>query len=575
MACGTFRGYKLACGMFLFRLWDVGGDCLFMAALRRRRLELWKTSDMKTKHCSELLSLFALLFLGASLSAQTMPQDNWRYNQHQFTGPDPSQILRSIAIGSGGVYVGRGSPATAIWQFKENGVYIRQFGTFGAIRGIACDSAGNVYVLDAGNSTIKAFDPNGNALRQWGSAGTNDAQFNLTVDATTMLAVDPNDQIYACDPGNRRVQVFDTQGVILRKWGVAGSLPGQFPANYPQAIAASPNGWIYSNCSKMSIFDSSGNYIKLPAVPKCDAWDGTGYGIDNSVAVSTDGILLCKLTTYNGSSNPFFACVDLNSGRFFSFAFSPSSIAFNKRGDLYAITGLQVQIYEREYSSVQNPPTPPALPEPIVLAVAQRANTAWLDVDYKVVHAESSNVTAAALAFINGGNTLSAAVPMSTFMEGTASNLGANVPCNTNLRFTWNMGADWSIDFAQIQVEVLAKDTRNLMGFHWITVPTDGTNTAFQASSAPVPESELLSVWYWFIATHNPGVTFANGIVRGVTGGYAGQTLASDAGTTSLGRTFAYSQMGVRAITQAEINRINAGSYGFTSVSANTVVKLP
>jgi hypothetical protein len=242
---------------------------------------------------------------------------------------------------------------------------------------------------------------------------------------------------------------------------------------------------------------------------------------------------------------------------------------------VYSIEGNSVRIYEREYSSVQNPPTPPAIPEPIVLATTQRTNTAWLDVDYEVAHADGSNVTAGALAFINGGNSLSAAVQMNTFMENTATNLGAVVPSNTKLRFTWNMGADWSIDYAQIQVEVLAKDNRNLMGFHWITVPSDGTNAAVQICSSPVPESELRSIWYWFICTHNPGISFASGSVTGVGGAYDGQLLANDSGTTAAGRSFAYAQMNVRAITQVEIDRANAGNFGFSAVSANSVVKLP
>jgi hypothetical protein len=528
---------------------------------------------MKMKHCSERLCIFALLFLGASLSAQTMPQDNWRYNQHQFSGPDPSQSLRSIAIGSGGVYVGRGSPATAIWQFQENGVYMRQFGTFGAIRGIACDSVGNVYVLDAGDSTIKAFDKDGNALRQWGSAGTNDSEFSFSVDGNTMLTVGTNDEIYVCDPGNSRVQVFDTQGGFLRKWGVAGSLPGQFGTDYPRLIAASQKGMIYVSDPQLAIFDSAGNFIKQIMDLR---FDHPIY----VTALSADDIFMFNYYAWNCDGNYF---------RFYdeSFAFFRDTVArtlsgfvaggsaFSKRGDIFSIAGTQVQIIEREYSSVQNPPTPPAVPLPVVFSVSQRTNTAWLDIDFQITDADSSNVAAGVLAFVNGGNTLSAAVPMSTFMEGTGSNIGTNVPTGTKLHLTWNMGADWSIDFAQIQVEVLAKDSRNLMGFHWITVPSDGVNPAFQACRSPVPESELLSVWYWLIASHCPGITFAGCTVTGVGGDYDGLLLANDSGTTAAGRAFAYSQMHVRAITQAEINRINAGNYGFISVDANTVVKLP
>jgi len=517
----------------------------------------------------------AVVLWGGALTAQTMPQDNWRSNQHQFSAPDPTVTLSSIAIGTGGVYVGFIGPASnSIGQFQENGVFIRQFGTFGGIRGIACDSTGNVYVLDAGDSTVKVFDQDGSPLRQWGSFGTNDGQFSLTVaNATTAITVGTNDQIYVCDPGNSRVQVFDKLGNLLRKWGTLGSSPVN--------IAACPDGRIYVNNPTPTFFDSSGNWIRT-LQPLFDA-DRNGYGFSPISCLCTfpDGLVLAgyrdnnflwliRLDASDNQVGPSFYQTYVNSPSL------PQSAAIDRRGDLYANFGNVVQITEREYSSVQNPPTPPAIPLPMVLNVSQRPNTAWLDVDFRITDADSTNVAATALAFVNGGNTLSAAVPMSTFMENTATNLGANTPANTNLHITWNMGADWSIDYAQVQVEVLANDGRGLMGFHWITVPTDGTNAAFQASSAAVPESELLSVWYWLIATHNPGILFTNGTVMGLGGAFDGQLLSNDAGgTTVAGRAFAYSQMGVRAITPAEIARAGAGSYGFSSVNANSVVKLP
>ena len=534
---------------------------------------------------SRWLGALALGGWAASLAAQQMPQDNWRYNQHQFSAPDPTVTLSSIAIGKGGVYVGFfGTLTNSIGQFQENGVFIRQFGTFGGIRGIACDSAGNVYVLDAGDSTVKAFDKDGNYLRQWGGAGTNDGQFRLTVDfAKTAITVDTNDQIYVCDPGNTLVQVFDGQGNFLRKWGTPGGAPSQFRPGSPVGIAASPYGRFYVNTidernfpTTASVFDGSGNFVRLVNID--------GYYVTETLCISPDGLLLL-VTASKGDWTGRLGIYDTDD-RSLGIAYyalgsvggnyhGPTCVALNKRGDMYSILQNKVEIMEREYSSVQNPPTPPALPLPIVLSVSQRTNTAWLDVDYQVTHAEASNVMAAALAFINGSNTLSTAVLMSTFVENTATNLGPNVRSNTKLRFTWNMGADWSIDFAQIQVEVLAKDSRNLMGFHWITVPADGTNPALQISSAPVPESELLSVWYWLIATHSLGMSFANGTVTGLGGAYTGQLLANDSGTTSLGRAFAYERMNVRAITAEEITRANAGRYGFTSVDANSVVKLP
>ncbi len=453
---------------------------------------------------SRWLGALALGGWAASLAAQTMPQDNWRYNQHEFSSPSPANLLRSVAIGSGGVYVGEAgstanSSATRVLQFTDKGVFVRRFGaSFAFIAGITTDATGTVYILDVTNASLAVivFDQDGNFLRRWRSPGSGDGQFGgfspNACSHTSMVSANKSNEVFVCDPGNSRVQVFDSNGNFLRKWGQLGELPAQFEADQPKAIAVSDSGKVYvgryqAACSYggstfIRLFDSQGNY--MTATGTMGQQDG------NSLAVASDGLVFADLGGWNS------CCSSCSGGIVLDSSFASVSVigvraqgaAFSKRGDLYAVSGTKVRIYEREYSSVQSPPTPPALPEPIVLGTAQRTNTAWLDVDYQVTHADGSNVTVAALAFVNGGNTLSAAVPMSTFMENTATNLGANVPSNTQRRFTWNMGADWSIDFAQIQVEVLAKDNRNLMGFHWITVPSDGTNPAIQVSSAPVPE---------------------------------------------------------------------------------------
>ena len=530
---------------------------------------------MRIKHLLRLYCFLGLAWLATTGYGQQMPQDNWRNNNHQFTGPNPNNYLYMMAIGAGGVYVseGAGWPGTSVLQFDEHGSFIRRFSTnFAKIGGIACDPAGYVYVVDRELCQVSVFDQNGIFLRAWGSAGNGDGQFNLTYSGwgvMSLLAVDKDSQVYVCDPGNSRVQVFDTNGNFLRKWGVQGNLPTQFGAGFPSVIAVSEDGNVYvlSRPSTMSVFRMDGTYqTSAGIVSPIDAF-----------SVTPDGLVI--VYSYFGGDGDFYLHRIYDSGLTMVGAFdglyAPYWIAINRRGDVYEIRDHYVAIYEREYSSVRNPPTPLALPEPVVLAMSQRTNTAWLDVDYQVIHVAASNVTAAALAFVNGVNSLSYVVQMNTFMENTSTNLGANMPSNTKLHFTWNMGADWSIDFGQIQVEVLAKDNRNLMGFHWITVPSDGANPAFQVSSAPVPESELLSVWYWLVATHNCGVAFTNGTVTGQAGDFDGQLLANGYGTTTAGRFFAYSQMNVRAITPSEITRANAGRYGFSSVDVNSVVKLP
>jgi hypothetical protein len=529
-----------------------------------------------------------------------MPQDNWRFDGLEFSSPTSANTLSSLAIGSSGVYVGEcgstlGSAATKVLRFSESGTFISRFAaTFAEIVGLACDSAGNVYVLDRGDSRVKLFDQAGSFIRQWGEAGSGDGQFNLSaVNGSSMIAVARNDEIFVCDPQNSRVQVFDSNGTFLRKWGQPGSLPGQFyyypdpsyqSGNEPYQFAASSNGTVYvTGGAGIKVFDAFGTFQTLFTSSVAIPTHGTpGLG-RYAAAVAPDGLVAVYVqqTSFNG-----LGIVDparsYESVHGFPAALRyAGSVAFSKRGDVFVIdrtapaSGKKVVVYEREYSNVQNSLLPPAIPHPLVLAAAQRPGTSWMDIDYQVTDADSTTVTMGVLAFKNGGNTLTDSVVMNTFEEGTGGNVGANQPTGVTRHLTWNMAADWTIDFAQVQVEALARDSRNLLGFHWITIPASGGDPAIQVSAGPVADDKLLDVWFWLLATHQPGISLSNGTITGTVAPYNGQSLASGASTTAAGRSYLYGLMNVRAITAAEITRAQGGNYGFSSVTANSVVRLP
>lgn len=52
-------------------------------------------------------------------------------------------------------------------------------------------------------------------------------------------------------------------------------------------------------------------------------------------------------------------------------------------------------------------------------------------------------------------------------------------------RITWDMAADWSVDFAQVQVEIMTKDNRNVLGVESITVP--GQRRTACSANQPTP----------------------------------------------------------------------------------------
>lgn len=87
-------------------------------------------------------------------------------------------------------------------------------GMFRQVTDIAWDSAGNSYVSDGYiNSRIAKYDMHGNWVKSWGEPGDKPGQFSTP----HSIAIDAQNHIYVADRGNRRIQVFDTDGNFLRQ----------------------------------------------------------------------------------------------------------------------------------------------------------------------------------------------------------------------------------------------------------------------------------------------------------------------------------------------------------------------
>ena len=79
--------------------------------------------------------------------------------------------------------------------------------------GVAWDSAGNIYVADGagngiGNARVAKFDKDGHFIKAWGQRGSEPGQFN----ALRGIAIDAQGNVYVADAGNKRIQVFDGDG---------------------------------------------------------------------------------------------------------------------------------------------------------------------------------------------------------------------------------------------------------------------------------------------------------------------------------------------------------------------------
>jgi hypothetical protein len=87
-------------------------------------------------------------------------------------------------------------------------------GMFRQVTDMAWDSAGNTYISDGYiNSRVAKIDKDGNWVKSFGEPGSGPGQFNTP----HSIAVDAEDHIYVADRGNRRIQVFDSEGKFLRQ----------------------------------------------------------------------------------------------------------------------------------------------------------------------------------------------------------------------------------------------------------------------------------------------------------------------------------------------------------------------
>jgi DNA-binding beta-propeller fold protein YncE len=76
------------------------------------------------------------------------------------------------------------------------------------------NSAGEMYVADAGNGRVVQLKPDGTVIREWGNKGKGPSEFA----AAHSIAIDRAGRLYVADRGNQRVQVFAPDGKFVAEW---------------------------------------------------------------------------------------------------------------------------------------------------------------------------------------------------------------------------------------------------------------------------------------------------------------------------------------------------------------------
>jgi len=227
-------------------------------------------------------------------------------------------IVSILILGTLGLAYGIGTDF--LFKFGSEG---SGDGQFIAVKGIAVDSSGNIYVADRGNLRIQIFNSAGNFIKmfgwgvdtganafetctsgcQAGISGSGDDQFSNPID----IAIDSSGNIYVVDIKNDRIQIFNSAGVFQSKFGSYGSGDGQF--NDPIDIAIDSSGNIYvidKGNDDIQIFNSAGVFqSKFGSPGSGEGQFGNPFGIalDSSGNIYVSDAYNHRIQIFNSAGN--------------------------------------------------------------------------------------------------------------------------------------------------------------------------------------------------------------------------------------------------------------------------------
>jgi hypothetical protein len=168
-----------------------------------------------------------------------------------------------IATNSKGhVFVYTRSGETRLFEFDQNGAFVREIGQglYGLVfaHAVRVDKDDNVWVVDEGSNMVIKFNPAGRVVLTigrrpeaveeltnfTGQGGYTGANKPYSFNRPTDVAWDAEGNIFVSDGyGDSRIVKYDKNGRFLKSAGVRGNQPGQL--NLPHTLAADAQGNIY------------------------------------------------------------------------------------------------------------------------------------------------------------------------------------------------------------------------------------------------------------------------------------------------------------------------------------------
>jgi hypothetical protein len=204
-------------------------------------------------------------FAQAKATAQNVPEIPYDSVPNFLKLPAGLYLGEAIGVATnskGHVFVYTRSANTRLFEFDQNGTYVREIGegayNFEFAHSVRVDSQDNIWVVDEGTNTVVRFNPEGHITMVLGRRppavlgmaaappGPAPPPAKYTFGRPTDVAWDPQGNIFVSDGYvNHRVVKFDKNGRFVKQVGsqIPGSEPSQFST--PHGIAVDLNGNVY------------------------------------------------------------------------------------------------------------------------------------------------------------------------------------------------------------------------------------------------------------------------------------------------------------------------------------------
>ena len=164
----------------------------------------------------------------------------------------------AVEASSGDFWVAEGSRNRVV-QFNPERKYVRQFGSAGTGNGqfqgvgaIATNAAGDVYAIDSGNRRVQEFSPEGKYITQWPAPGA------------SAIAVDAEGNVWLYQLaalGSGPISEYSSAGSLKKQLGTSGSAQGQLGIAYGMAFSG---GHLYvAELNRVQEFSTSGELLSV------------------------------------------------------------------------------------------------------------------------------------------------------------------------------------------------------------------------------------------------------------------------------------------------------------------------